>query len=442
MHCVGDTQFQHSRYFRQSDLAPYGPRMSRSDSDRNFYFDRDSCRTITNPKGWRLSKANVGAREGTFYYEVKIVEGIPADLTKEEIQTTPAPLPHIRAGWARRESPLDAPVGFDGYSYGITDTKLEPMHRSRPSKFLDDGDERAVAKKKSKKKATGAVGSMANTSAFSADDTFRTGDVMGLSIALPPLTLHRKIADGTYNPAVDRGSGASSGIDAEAAPNIVRDRIPISFKGAMYFESLEYRASKQMDHYGDRGPSLKETPSPNHSDASLRSLPGSSIKVWKNGKRIGTAFRDLMAFLPPCSQPIADKGVRLGQDDGYVGYFPAVSAFSNGIAEVNFGPNFWCPPEELHQDTSEARNTETVAEGGGLKQDDGDVQMGGMDETNTIQSSQPSNKAPRLRAMGLRYQEQIAEDVVYDIIDEIDFFAQDRGSAGLDETGNVWTAVP
>ena len=33
----------------------------------------------------------------------------------------------------------------------------------------------------------------------------------------------------------------------------------------------------------------------------------------------------------------------------------------------------------------------------------------------------------KLRAIGERYKEQIAEDVVWDIIDEVDFFTQDGG---------------
>lgn len=410
--------------------------MSRSDSDRNFYFDEKACRLVTNQKGWRMGRANVVAREGTFYYEVKIVKGVSPDGSPDAIQQTSTdPIPHVRAGWARRESPLDVPVGFDGYSYGLTDMRMEPMHRSRASKFVDDGDERALAKKKSRKK-TGAVGSLASTTAFTASDSCRTGDVIGLSITLPSIALHRKIADGTYNPAVDRGAGETSGIDAETAPNIVRDRIPIPFRGAMYFESLEYRASKSMENYGDRGPFAKETPSPNHADASLRTLPGSSIKVWKNGKRVGAAFRDLLAFLPPASQPAADRGVRLGLDDGLVGYFPAISVFSGAIAEVNFGPDFWFPPEELQKGNDGAVQSAEAAEP--MKQDDGDVQMGGMGEEGAPAAQAPKAAAARhpgvpMRAMAARYQEQIAEDVLYDIIDEVDFFMQDGGKIKMED---------
>ena len=39
----------------------------------------------------------------------------------------------------------------------------------------------------------------------------------------------------------------------------------------------------------------------------------------------------------------------------------------------------------------------------------------------------PVVEGRRLRAIGERYKEQIAEDVVWDIIDEVDFFSQDGG---------------
>jgi len=34
--------------------------------------------------------------------------------------------------------------------------------------------------------------------------------------------------------------------------------------------------------------------------------------------------------------------------------------------------------------------------------------------------------------MGVRYAEQIAEDVVYDLIDEVDFFMQDGGEIEIE----------
>ena len=421
-HCIAHPKFLHSRYYRQSDLKPFGPRMSFEDSDKWFNFD-ESATIVTNEKGWRMGRANVVAREGTFYYEVKILRGVCPEGPPVPVAVN-GPLPHIRMGWARREAPLDAPVGFDGYSYGLTDIRMEPMHKSRASKFLDSGNEPAGRKSSKSSKSSKSKAQQAHPStAFAANDHAREGDVIGLEITLPSISLHRKIVDGIYNPLVDVGSGldhpSSAAADEEGSPNIIRDRFPVPYKGAMYFESLEYRASKGMESYGDRGPFAKETPSPNHADPTLRSLPHSSIKVWKNGKRVGTAFRNLMAFLPPASAPAVEKGSRAGCDDGQLGYFPAVGAFSGGVAQVNFGPNFWCPPPGL--EAVNGVNGEAV-----VKKEDATT---GEAEPVVLPAPVSRNK---LRGIGERYAEQIAEDVVYDIIDEVDFFVQDGGTVNED----------
>ena len=344
-------------------------------------------------------------------------------------------------GWARREASLDVPVGFDGYSYGLTDIRLEPMHRSRMSKYIDDGSDKPQTKKSksklSKSKQAAAQG-------FSAEDHAREGDVIGLEISLPSLTFHRKIVDGNYNPAVDVGSGldqptvtrSNNPLDPEdGSPNVVRDRFPVPYKGSMYFESIEYRSSKAMEAYGDRGPHSKETPSPNHPDATVRCLPHSHIKIYKNGKRIGTAFRNLMAFLPPASQIGQEKerGVRTTLDDGMLGYFPAVGAFHGGMAEVNFGPNFWFPPATLESSVFSGSLHTAGFDGEDVRMTGIDGDSPGAEESKGRKEAEEAMLAgvdlskSKLRGIGERYSEQIAEDVWADIIDEVDFMMQDGG---------------
>jgi COMPASS component BRE2 len=365
--CVADPAFPHKQYYRQSEVTPCGAKMSVEDSDRNIHFDA-SCRMVTNEKGWRMSRANVHAREGSLYYEVKIVKGIPADGSGT---SDAGPSPHVRMGWARREAPLDAPVGFDGYSYAVCDTKFDTMHRSRLGKFLPTNK----AKKQTPAQPEPPL------------EPLRTGDVVGLLITLPPLALHRKVVAGTYNPAVD----FSSTPDPHALPpDIIRDRIPVPFRGNVYFENGEYQPTKPMAQYGDRAPVNDVRPHANHEDAELRSLPGSNVKVFKNGAAVGTAFEGLMAFLPPASAPATGAGVRQGMDDGSLGYYPAVSVFFGGVAELNFGPDFWCPPADL--------------------------KLG--------------EEADGPRGIWERFNEQVAEDVVWDIVDEAAFFVQDGGHDG------------
>jgi COMPASS component BRE2 len=234
---------------------------------------------------------------------------------------------------------------------------------------------------------------------------------------LPSLSLHRKVVDGIYNPAVDIGDGfddKDANDPTEKPLDIIRDRIPVGYKGTYLFEQLDFHITKAVEQYHDRAPMMRITPTPNHEEVSLRSLPHSHIKVYKNGKEMGIAYESLLAFLPPASVPSGEAlkaGARAGFDDGMAGYFPAVAVFNKAVAQVNFGPDFWCPTEEM------------------LKQKEKDTQM---QDSDTIEKNVPEGRT--LRAVGERYKEQIAEDVVWDIIDEIDFFVQD---GGWDYTGET-----
>ena len=323
-----------------------------------------------------MAKANVGVREGRWYWECKITSGIPKRKRSDAHGTDESSRGHVRMGWARREATLDAPVGFDAYSYGLRDVAGQKVYMSRPKDF------------------------------FPAGEDIREGDVIGLEINLPSESLHRKVVEGHYNPAVDLADDESVGIEMA---DIIRDRVPIRFKAHLYFEQIEYHAVKELEELMNPSPVISSTgglagagqdPGPNHPYPSLRTLPHSSIKVYKNGELIGTPFKDLLAFLPPTSKPIVQVGAREGLDDGMLGYYPAVSVFRGGAAEVNFGPKFWYPPPGFHDD---------------------DVDMVGND--------QPSSKLRKLRAVSDRYDEQIVEDIVYDIIDEVDFWIQDGGVA-------------
>lgn len=410
-HCVADPMFRHKQFYRQSEVPPYGARMSYEDTDRWIHFD-DSASVITNEKGWRMARANVVAREGRMYYEVKILRGIPREGPRTTVDARTGqvlPGPHIRMGWARREAPLDAPVGFDSYSYGVSDTRFEATHRSRASKLFKPLPKGAKSKHMKARPPHGRPMPIE----YVMDQEICEGDVIGLEIQLPALSLHRKVVDGIYNPAVDLGDGfdapqtAQDQWNQEKPFDIIRDRIPVPYKGNFYFEQLDFVCSKAAESYHERIPVPKISPSPNHNEVSLRSLPYSHIKIYKNGKEMGIATEELLAFLPPASQPSAEAikaGARVGYDDGAVGYFPAVSAYHGGIAQVNFGPDFWYPPEEL------------------MKQREKETPMSGIASAG---ADVPQGR--KLRAIGDRYKEQIAEDVTWDIIDEVDFFSQDGG---------------
>lgn len=354
---IVDPTFPSSRYHRASEVEPFEPRIDFKDVASHMVLD-EKIRAVSTRKGFRMARANVGAREGRWYWECKVISGIiPRPLEAERGGG------HVRIGWARREASLEGPVGFDAYSYGLRDTLCQKMHMSRPVDF--------------------------------ADTDLLEGDVLGCEINLPSLSLHRKVVDGVYNKAVDVNDDLDAGAKGEFF-DIIRDRVPIRYKTQLYFEQFEYAPTKPLEDFANPSPAVTSSsaptatdpPNPNHPEPAIRTLPFSNMKFYKNGELLGTAFTDLFAFLPPASKPVAHPGAREGMDDGTLGYYPAISCFKGGAAEINCGPDFWCPPPEL--------NTE---------------------------ATDPS--IPRLRPLSERYNEQIAEDVTIDIVDEVDFWAMD-----------------
>ncbi|KAG9103037.1 hypothetical protein FRC07_010098 [Ceratobasidium sp. 392] len=280
---------------------------------------------LTTDKGYRSARLNVPVREGKWYLEVIIERGGgdgKGDVTNPEGA-------HVRLGWARREAPLNGPVGLDGYSYGMRDKTGEKVTISRPKPY---------------------------------GRPFRTGDVIGLYISLPP------------RPDPQPG-------DPTDPARIMRKRIPIQFKHQLYFESMEYRVSKEMEALLEESkPPAPVLPSPTKRSAKglpgrgrkktppapvMRPLPllhGSKIAFFVNGECQGVAFEDIYDYLqlrvdPKSSSAKSSKkgGVEAFQrerenvfDDGWLGYYPFISVFGGGLARINAGPDFrFRPPDDI-----------------------------------------------------------------------------------------------
>ena len=315
-----------------------------------------------------MARANVCAREGNWYYEAKILRGI---------NSTSAPDAHVRVGWARREAPLEAPVGFDAYSYSLRDVEGQKVHCSRPSEFMSE--------------------------------SIVAGDVIGLQICLPSLKSQRE--DLLAN--ITTPSASAAAISILYSGDIIRDRIPIRYKNQLYFEQFEYQPTKELDEVLNPSTAPSSANSQKNSSIRSRTLQNSFIRIFKNGKLMGTPWTNLLHFLPPCSKPNSALGGR-ELDDGFLGYYPAVSVFRGGAVECNFGPEFLFPPEEGN-----------LGPGGG---EEGDIVM--TDATDT------TDLMPPLRPISDRYGEQIAEDIFYDLVDEVDcFFNTDPALLGLGGVG-------
>ncbi|KAI7866114.1 concanavalin A-like lectin/glucanase domain-containing protein, partial [Spinellus fusiger] len=259
--------------------------------------------TVTTDRGYRMCRANVGVQEGNWYWEAVV----------QKASNTPEG-PHVRLGWARREACLNGPVGYDGYGYAYRDLTGDKVFCSRPTAF-------------------GA--------------SFEAGDVIGLYISLPPKS---------------------------TVKSLTRKRIPIVYKDHLWFEEKDFRPSKEYQ-------ALADLPYPLRDAQHLNVIPGSYITVYKNGVCQGKMFEDLLDYedfgsLPSMIQAGRKKrrkkqkkdkdvtgirmrleedafdGVRAQQwtedppleDDGTLGYYPAVSVFQGGMVTCQFGPEFRYPP--------------------------------------------------------------------------------------------------
>ncbi|CAO3592638.1 unnamed protein product [Absidia cylindrospora] len=372
--------------YRQTDTSNingHGCTLSVTDKSSYVSVAKDGL-TVTTDKGFRMCRANLGVKEGDWYWEATILKGNDDSGG------------HVRIGWARREACLNAPVGYDAYSYGYRDKTGEKVFCSRPQTY---------------------------------GEPFETGDVIGLYISLP--------SSPKYNNDQQKDSTTATFKSA------TRKRIPIAFKDTLWFEEKDYRQCKEMEALADRY--RKE-------DESLyepKTIPNSSITMYKNGVCLGVMYENLTNFEDFGSLPemvlsqqqkkkrknntkkdASNSGIGIGSssssgggnnndndnnndnenndndnndmterdtsysapstgvtprmrmvddedfdgnakhqqwnddpplaDDGTLGYYPAVSVYKGGMVSCNFGPDFqyspsdagssWKPMCERHSD--------------------------------------------------------------------------------------------
>lgn len=329
-----------SNLYLTTDMPPYRVRAS--------YFDRaqgvscsDDASAVTTTKGWLLARANVGMREGTHYFEFEVIQG-----------NTGTGKAHVRIGVARKEAALEAPVGFDGYGYGLRDKTGQRITLSRPQQFMESG--------------------------------FGTGDTIGLVVQLPLLEKHRAsnaafLKEHLKTTSSKRKAGAM-GIESDerafcANGNIVRDQIPIKYKNALYFEQFEYTRTKQMDHLLNPVTVLGEKAvleQDRDTKPTIPTIPESRIIVYKNGELIGEMFNDLYSFLPlniSDDSLATESNTKQQQNSSYkntddlsLGYYPMMSVFQNGIVKINAGPDFKHPVPEGAKPLSDQYDNMVVEE--------------------------------------------------------------------------------
>ncbi|KAJ6691996.1 SET1/ASH2 HISTONE METHYLTRANSFERASE COMPLEX SUBUNIT ASH2 [Salix purpurea] len=76
-------------------------------------------------KGYRMVRATRGVCEGAWYFEIKVV--------------TLGETGHTRLGWSTEKGDLQAPVGYDGNSFGYRDIDGSKVHKALREKYGGEG---------------------------------------------------------------------------------------------------------------------------------------------------------------------------------------------------------------------------------------------------------------------------------------------------------------
>ncbi|SHO77831.1 Similar to S.cerevisiae protein BRE2 (Subunit of COMPASS (Set1C) complex) [Malassezia sympodialis ATCC 42132] len=307
--------------YRTLDIAPACVHWSWQDRSAFTRISADAM-VVGTDKGYRSARTNVGVRQGAWYVELEV---LPPDASSEP----PVPMrdgPHVRVGWGRREASLNAPVGWDAYSYGlrdqtgacVTQSRLAPLGRA-----------------------------------------FGPGDVVGLYIRLPP-------HDAALRPGTER--------------RIAQKRIPIRYRGQLYFESLEYAPTRAMEALMEQqrrgglgwdahaAPPDEKRARPSRAPAphdtqrpAPPTLPDSCIGFVVNGEPQGIAFADLFDFRPPVARTKKKKeeistyasvstilkSRQNEYDDGMLGYYVMASMYGGARVRLRADTFRYPPPADL-----------------------------------------------------------------------------------------------
>ncbi|KAK4048276.1 transcription factor, contains a PHD finger motif [Microbotryomycetes sp. JL221] len=302
---------------RMIENLPQTVRFSWEDRS-NYTLLTQDAKTLTAERGWRAARVNVPLRQGNWYWEIK-AERCGGQIAKKSNSVNGGTSEGGEGSWTRigvgrREAPLNAPAGFDGYSYAYRDKNGESVTLSRPTPY---GIE------------------------------YKSGDTIGVYLSLPQ-----------REPPTDRRDPA----------RIVRKRLPIRYKGQLYFELLEYSSTKEMDdltadpankvreivqEIKKAEPGKKQPIQPEIIEPPIRNLTKlekSKLVFFVNGQCQGVAFENLFDYVPLKATRLHRDRVnstdpRLNwHDDGTLGYYPFVSVFNGAIATINPGPDFEFPP--------------------------------------------------------------------------------------------------
>jgi len=406
--------FQASSNFEQTSLSssslsiPSWNRVQLSHCDSNPFLRIDEYgMRVRGDKGYATVRGSVGVKVGKWFYEVKILKGGGDEGAC------------VRLGISRREGnmlcflfffflsfcvfefkqkkkslqihsvflgALDAPCGYDSYSYSYRDKTGEKVHESLPVSY---------------------------------GPSFKTGDVIGVLVDLPPLSKeldevyhysqdvrpdrgHRVVikykgvlfwesrdyipinSPLDFNTSIDESSSTLTS-NSTSISSITPDQNLTTSTSESSLPKIEPANSKDMkselpdtkkdtttlhDENENKNENMienkKETKKEKEeTDATMTTLrsssfpihPDSSLTFYLNGKSLGKAFANLSLAIPASILWSIEQRQRYEnaghpivpiEDDGSLGWYPAISCFGGGSVQVNFG--------SLNQENSKKRN--------------------------------------------------------------------------------------
>lgn len=372
--------------------------------------------------GWRTARSDVCIKEGDVYWEVEVLNvgngsgsssgsgtgsgsssnvDVDVDVDKGSVQQRRQFLnssAHVRVGISRREASLEGPVGFDSYGYGLRDFSLESIHDGQLEQVLA----RAPLKNGDRLGFLVSLPSVERQVAQAREYTARRiealashGQELGAQEEWESHGRKRQKRAGVTN--MDFQRALLEDIDHA---NVVRDHIPIRYKNQLFYEATDYVKTTKPEYYSSDKREREE----------YYHLEGSYVAVFLNGEYLGKAFEEVKPFLPPFSELQYNEkfyygywkhGRAEGEDreeariggkhrkglilrnkyvnNSKLGYYPTISCFKGGAAR-------------LVTTRSELRHLRAAT-------DVADQPVAVLDDL---------------------YRRQIADEVVWDIVDEIE----------------------
>lgn len=238
----------------------------------------DDRMSVTGEKGYSMVRATHGVFKGGWYFEATVKE---APGAKSNTNSTSSMSAALRIGWAQPLANLQAPCGYDKFSYSW---------RSRKGTVFHDSHGKTYSKKLKENND--------DNENDDGDGSYGPGDVLGFYIYLKP-----EEEDEEETEKVDKDNKEEKNKKTKRhlnLPDSCKQMTLVKFKQHLYYEEKDNFAT---------------------SEKQLKASKGSRICFFKNGVCHGEAFSDIY------------RGV----------YYPAVSLYKQAACTLNFGPHFKYP---------------------------------------------------------------------------------------------------